>query len=144
MSASTELLCIKNDLYDEVDILGGRKLNKTIARYFSNGKKQMLVVFNEEAIPAIAELIASMEVKGKMLVYVFSPGNYPFEDEFVDVLDKVELCALPAAIYNAYMKVLPKKKTVLLSDVQEDAVSESDDADAADNNGYLNINFEEA
>lgn len=30
--------------------------------------------------------------------------------DFDEVTDKVTLCALPAAIYNAYMKVLPKRK----------------------------------
>jgi adenine-specific DNA-methyltransferase len=110
MEASIELLCIKNDLYAEVDSLLGKKLNKKVVRYFDNGEKRMLVVFKEEAIPAIAEEISKMEYSGRMMVYVFSPGNYAFEDEFVDVLDRVELCALPSAIYNAYLKVLPKKR----------------------------------
>lgn len=120
MNASTELLCIKNDLYSEVQSLSGKKLNSKLARYFDDGKKRMLVIYQEEAIPAIAELIAAMNYPGKMMVYVFSPGNYPYEDEFVDVLYKVELCALPAAIYNAYRKVLPKKKVVKLPEAEED------------------------
>ncbi len=137
MSASTELLCIKNDLYKESDSFAGRKLNKAVARYFNDGKKQMLIVFNEEAIPTLADLIASMDYSGKMLVYVFSPGNYPFDDEFVNVLDKVELCALPAAIYNAYLKVLPKKRRVLLPEAHEDNTEVGED-------DVLNLNFEEA
>ena len=80
----------------------------------------MLIIFNEEAIPAVVNLVNSLDYPGKMLIYVFSPGNYPFDDEFVSVLDKVELCALPAAIYNAYLKVLPKKRRVALPEVQEE------------------------
>ena len=120
MAASTELLCIKNDLYKESDTLAGHKLNKRIVRYFSDGRKRMLIIFNEEAIPAVVNLVNSLDYPGKMLIYVFSPGNYPFDDEFVSVLDKVELCALPAAIYNAYLKVLPKKRRVALPEVQEE------------------------
>lgn len=147
MYASTELLCIKNDLYTEVQELSGKKLNAKIARYFDDGKRRMLVVYQEEAIPAIAELIASMDYPGKMMVYVFSPGNYPYEDEFVEVLDKVELCALPAAIYNAYRKVLPRKKVVKLPEAEEDDTSVADTATESDNipspEGQLNLNFGE-
>ncbi len=120
MAASTELLCIKNDLYNEMDTFAGHKINKSVLRYFNDGKNRMLVIFNEEAIPSIVELIGSMNISHRMLVYVFSPGNYPYEDEFIDVLNKVELCALPAAIYNAYIKVLPKKKRMLLPEIEDD------------------------
>ena len=50
---------------------------------------------------------------GKLKVYVFSPGRYAFNDNFREVEDKVELVALPAAIYDAYKKVLPKRKEKL-------------------------------
>ena len=107
----------------------------------------MLVIYHEEAIPAIAELIATMDYPGKMMVYVFSPGNYPYEDEFVDVRDKVELCALPAAIYNAYRKVLPRKKVVKLPEAEDDDTSVDDVATVSDSipspEGQLNLNFGE-
>ena len=147
MHASTELLCIKNDIYKEVEVLSGKKLNSKVARFFDDDKKRMLVVYQEEAIPAIAELIASMDYPGRMLVYVFSPSNYPYEDEFVEVLDKVELCALPAAIYNAYRKVLPKKKVVKLPEAEGDedivtpAVAEEENPSGVE--GQLNLNFGE-
>lgn len=81
-----------------------------------------------------------------MLVYVFSPGNYPYEDEFVEVLDKVELCALPAAIYNAYRKVLPHKKVMRLpeadgNDVAITAIPKEVNPSGVE--GQLNLNFEE-
>lgn len=133
MAASTELLCIKNDLYIEKDVMAGHKLPKRYGRYFNDGKKQMLVIYNEEAIPEFAQLISTMDYSGKMLLYVFSPNNYPFEDEFVDVLDRVELCALPAAIYNAYLKVLPKKKKAILPGAEE----ETSESGEIENNGML-------
>ena len=55
MAASVDLLCVKNDLYDEVP-----------------------------------------------------RGDYAYNEEFEEVADKVELCALPAAIRNAYRRVIGK------------------------------------
>ena len=82
-----------------------------------------------------------------MLVYVFSPGNYPYEDEFVDVLDKVELCALPAAIYNAYRKVLPKKKVVKLPEAEDNDTNVATANDEVEKpsgvEGQLNLSFGE-
>jgi hypothetical protein len=36
------------------------------------------------------------------------------------VEDKVELVALPAAIYDAYQKVLPKRKEKLFEDLEKE------------------------
>ena len=108
--ASTGLLCIKNDLYNEAPF-GGRKMNPKYARYFENGKKKMLVIYEEQAIPTIANILASTPDDGiKTNVYVFSHGTYAYDDEFHEVKNRVNLCALPQAIYDAYQKVLPKRK----------------------------------
>lgn len=72
-----------------------------------------------------------MNIGGKVLIYVFAPGNYAYDDEFVDVLDKVVLCALPAAIYNAYQKVLPKRKSKLLEGVADDDASTEGNVDSS-------------
>ena len=134
--AATDLLCIKEDLYNEVKQFGSLKLKSLVARYFEGKDKRMLVIYNELAVPAIADEIAKMTLSGKVKIYVFAPGNYAYDDEFFEVQNKVELCALPAAIYNAYQKVLPKRKTKLLDDVQ-------DESEEVDNNGELNLNFGE-
>lgn len=107
--AATGLLCIKNDLYTEAPF-GGRKLNPNVARYFEHGDKRMLVIYNEQAIPFIAKIIATMPGEEKIKVYVFAYGSDPYEADFAEVKDRVTLCALPDAIYNAYKKVLPKRK----------------------------------
>ncbi|MEZ3550625.1 MAG: site-specific DNA-methyltransferase, partial [Muribaculaceae bacterium] len=83
--------------------------------YFSDGKKQMLIVYNEEAIYDIVDALEAMEVASPIIVYVFSPGNDAWNSEFESVSDKVRLTALPAAIYNAYKRVLPKPKNTLLT-----------------------------
>lgn len=115
VQASTGLLCIKNDLYTEAPF-GGRKMNPKYARYFENSRQRMLVIYEERAIPFIADIIKTMPEGEKIKVYVFSHGSYAYDDEFAEVADRVELCALPQAIYDAYQKVLPKRKPKFLVD----------------------------
>lgn len=116
VEASTGLLCIKNDLYTEAPF-GGRKMNQKYARYFDDGKQQMLVIYEERAIPFIAKIIKTLpESENKIKVYVFSHGSYAYTDEFAEVIERVEPCALPQAIYDAYIKVLPKRKPKFLVD----------------------------
>lgn len=116
VNAATDLLCIQNNLYEEQDFLiDGKKVSKSIARFFG----EMLVVYREEYAEEIAIAIGKMELKGKKLkVYIFSPGRYAFDDTFIDVQDKVELVALPAAIYDAYKHVLPKRREKLFEESQ--------------------------
>lgn len=114
VNLSTDMLCIKEDLYAEQPTFCGERTYKGIFRYFDDGQKQMLVIYREEVIDRLVELIYGMDVESKIKIYVFSPSEDPWEDSFEDVSDKVELCALPAAIYNAYRRILPKKKDAVV------------------------------
>lgn len=102
-------------------------MNPKYARYFENNGKRMLVIYEEQAIPFIADIIKTMPGGEKIKVYVFSHGSYAYDDEFAEVEDRVELCALPQAIYDAYQKVLPKRKPKFLVD---DLVTEIEAIDA--------------
>ena len=110
VAAATDLLCIKNDVYRELPSFGGQRLKPAAARYFDDGRTQMLIVYNELAVDAFVRVIAGMEVNGRIKVYVFSNNRYAYADNFESVADKVEVCALPAAIYDAYQKVLKPRK----------------------------------
>ena len=110
VAAATDLLCIKNDVYQEQSVFGGHKLKPTAARYFDDGRTQMLIIYNELAVDAFVEVIAGLEAGGRIKVYVFSNNRYAYADNFESVADKVEVCALPAAIYDAYQKVLKPRK----------------------------------
>ena len=117
VTAATDLLCIKEDLYEEQGAFGRLALERQDARYFDNGRKQMLVIYQEERVDDIAEEIKGMDFgKGRLKIYVFSPGRYAFDDNFTEVADKVELVALPAAIYDAYQSVLPKQTDIALEE----------------------------
>jgi adenine-specific DNA-methyltransferase len=57
-------------------------------------------------------------------VYVFSNGQYPFTEEFEEVLPYVTLCALPDAIYKAYQNVLPKRHRPQVPEMEESTAEE--------------------
>ena len=132
MLLASDMLCIKESLYTEHDEFGGMETLKNGFRYFTScnpgGKKQMLIVYNEEAIYDIVDILEDMEVASPIIIYVFSPGNDAWNSEFESVSDKVRLTALPAAIYNAYKRVLPKPMSILLNPKdtsKEEKVSEN-------------------
>ena len=110
VNLSTDMLCIKEDLYDEQDAFAGVKTCPQIFRFFANGDKQMLIIYREEYIEEIIGMIEKVEVATPIKVYVFSPSEDPASDLFESVADKVIPTALPAAIYNTYKRILPKKK----------------------------------
>lgn len=142
VEAATGLLCIKNDLYTKARF-GGRKLNSRYARYFENGEKRMLIIYEERAIPFIVNIIKDMPEGEKIKVYVFSHGSYAYDDEFAEMADRVTLCALPEAIYAAYKKVLPKRKPkFLVEDLVED-IAETEAAEEEQERNLFNMNNEE-
>ncbi|MDE6553758.1 MAG: site-specific DNA-methyltransferase [Muribaculaceae bacterium] len=114
VNLSTDMLCIKENLYLEKKSMGGVKTHPQIFRYFDDGKKQMLIIYREEYIEEIVGIIEKMDFKNPLKVYVFSPSEDPASELFETVADKVETTALPAAIYNAYKRVLPKPKDKLV------------------------------
>lgn len=112
MRAATDMLCIKEGIYNEVREFCGMKFKPSILRYFKESDgRQMLLIFDERAVEHIVPLLLQQtEDEGKLKVYVFSNGAYAYEDEFLELRDKVELCALPEAILQVYNKVLPQKE----------------------------------
>lgn len=139
MNLSTDMLCIKEDLYAEQSKFGEQPTYKNVFRYFDDGNKRMMIIYKEDAVLLLADLIQKTDYEGKMRVYVFSPSEDPWEGSFEEVQDKVELCALPQAIYNAYRRILPKKK-------EEAIANESTTTDNANQafDGLLNFDEEEA
>ena len=138
---STDMLCIRNDAYTELPFVG-KHINKGIARYFesADGKKRMLVIYQEEAIGALVQLIGTLpQHDNKLMVYVFSPNGYAYDDDFEDVADSVKLCAIPDAILNAYRRVLPKRKPQCLKEALEEMKREKAKAE----NQQTTLNFED-
>lgn len=121
MASCIDLLCIKNNIYHEEESFGGRKLKKSVLRYFKNNAGQMLVVLDERVVSLIVPMIAEVATKDNPLkVYVYSDGAYAYDDEFKEVLPFIELSALPAAFIQALESedVLPEQK------VKEEEIAE--------------------
>lgn len=125
---STDMLCIKENLYTEQKTFAGLPTFKNIYRYFEHGDKKMLVIYDERYVDEIVKMISSVETTSKIKVYVFSPSEDPWEASFEPVNDKVELCALPQAIYNTYKRILPKRRQKPIEPTEEeDALTGTDD-----------------
>lgn len=153
MNLSTDMLCIKENLYAEQKTFAGMPTYKNIYRYFAShdsgctrasakqasashslarnvehGDKKMLIIYDERYVDEIVKMIASVETASKIKVYVFSPSEDPWEASFEPVVDKVELCALPQAIYNTYKRILPKRRQKPIEPTEkEDALAGADD-----------------
>ena len=124
---ATDMLCIKENLYTELKTFAGMPTYKNIYRYFEHCDKKMLIIYDERYVDEIVKMIASVETDAKIKVYVFSPSEDPWEANFEPVNDKVELCALPQAIYNTYKRILPKRRQKSIEPTEEEdalAISE--------------------
>ncbi len=132
VKAATYLLCIKENLYNEEKITcKGKTLRKDYARRFTDGNNEMIVIYEPAVIKYIVEELKTWEKKESIKVYVFSEGRYAYDDDFKEVLEKITLCALPDAIYQAYRRVLPRRKRakqeieILNSEEQAEALADA-------------------
>ncbi|MFD2202804.1 site-specific DNA-methyltransferase [Shivajiella indica] len=122
---ATELLCIKEDTYKEVTSL----LEKADwHKLFTDGKgKYVYIVYDDlyidDAVELLEEFISEHQPEEKVKVYVFSNGQYAYTEEFESLAEKVELAALPDAIYKALAQVLPKENRENIPEL-EDELSE--------------------
>jgi adenine-specific DNA-methyltransferase len=109
---ATDMLCVKENIYNEERQFGSLNFKKGIARYFANNDKQMLIVYEPRAIEYIVKELhknASLASRQRPLkLYVYSDGAYAYNDEFEGLLDRVELTAMPNALIQALHNVLPE------------------------------------
>ena len=121
---ATELLCIKEDCYTTFPS------KEKWFKAFTSKSAQFIVIYDETKIEDSFEIIEALHAQktndNPVKVYVFSHGQYPFTEDFEEVLPLITLCALPDAIYKAYQNVLPKKKREVVPVLEEDAVGEEE------------------
>ncbi|GAA4074154.1 site-specific DNA-methyltransferase [Flavobacterium cheonanense] len=120
---STDLLCIKEDCYNNVS--KDFTLNEKEAKLFTNGLgKYMLVLYHSrnqmEVIEKLTAIIPTIATKEKIKLYAFSPEKETIEEDFFSVADKIEAVPLPDSIYNAYRATfrtlkLDKKQTATVA-----------------------------
>lgn len=119
---ATELLCIKEDCYQEVSShLNTKNWNKL----FTNGSGLFVYVvyddlYIEEAVEALTQFVQKEIPESKIKVYVFANGQYAYAEEFEDIAENITLAALPDAIYKAYQNILPKENKEFVPVLEED------------------------
>lgn len=92
----TEMLCIKEDTFEEVKITKQYKV-------FRNKKRYTGIVFDHQVIDDFKKEIA--KINGKFSLYIFSLGDDAFEEEFEDMKKKVKLSPIPEAILRVYRRI---------------------------------------
>jgi adenine-specific DNA-methyltransferase len=80
----------------------------------------------EDSIEIIKKIVNEKNNDNPIKVYVFSNGQYPYTEDFEEVLPYITLCALPDAIYKAYQNVLPKKKKEIIPVLEDDILGEEE------------------
>ena len=94
---STEMLCLKEDCFDEV--MEGRNF-----RIFKNGQdKHLGIIYDDDGIEPFKK--EAKKMKKQFVVYVFSLDESAREEEFEGVSDLVELRPIPAVILNVYKRI---------------------------------------
>lgn len=94
---STEMLCIKEGVYDLVKETEEFKILK------NPQEKYLGIIFYEDAIDDYKKEIEKL--KEKIVTYVFSLGDDPHRAEFEDAADKVELQPIPEVILRVYREI---------------------------------------
>ena len=94
---STEMLCLKEDCFDEV-----KKGNEF--KIFKNSKdKHLGIIYDDDGIDAFKK--EAKKINKKIVVFVFSLDESAREEEFEDVEELVELKPIPAVILNVYKRI---------------------------------------
>ena len=119
--ALTDLLCIKENVYDEKKAFGGLSLagKEQLIRYFADDARQMLLIYDTRVVPQVVNEIAKMPDGVNVKIYVFADGSYPYTADFESVLNKITLVAMPYSMNKALHNVLPVQDDVELNDKPE-------------------------
>ena len=93
---ATEMLCIKEDTFEEVKSTKQYKI-------FRNKKRYTGIIFDYQAIGDFKKEI--VKIDGKFNLYIFSLGDDTFDEEFEDIKKKVKLSPIPEAILRVYRRI---------------------------------------
>lgn len=111
MRGLKDLLCIKDNIYQEVKQFGSLSLKgkESMLRCFAEGKQKMLMVYDSRVIPYLVKEIMQMpKAETQIKIYLFADGAYPYTEDFAMVMDKVQLIPMPYAYLRAVKYSLPE------------------------------------
>ncbi len=94
---STEMLCLREDCFDEV--MQGHNF-----KLFTNSQgKNLGIIYDDDGIEPFKK--EAKKLRKSFIVYVFSLDESAREEEFEDVKKLVELKPIPAVILNVYRRI---------------------------------------
>lgn len=93
----TEMLCIKENTFDNVINKSEYKVYKNISNNYTG------ILFDQLAIPLFKEEIK--KIGTKISIYIFSLSDDTFESEFEDISEKVKLTPIPESILRVYKNI---------------------------------------
>jgi len=93
---ATEMLCVKEDAFEEVKSTKQYKI-------FRNKKRYTGIIFDHQAIDDFKKEIE--KINGRFILYIFSLGDDTFDEEFEDMKKKVKLSPIPEAILRVYRRI---------------------------------------
>ena len=118
-SALVDVIRVKEDCFNEVHSFGNLNLmgKETLLRFFEESEKRVLLVYDSRVIPYVVKELAQIPTSSVPIkVYVFADGIYPYKEDFRNVLDKVDLVAMPGAMLNALKYILPQPIDIRIDD----------------------------
>lgn len=93
---STEMICIKEDTFDEV-------LNKKYIKIFKNKNQYTAILFHLDYFDDFKKELRKLNKP--IHIYVFSLTNDTYENDFKDLRQKFDLCPIPESILEVYRKI---------------------------------------
>jgi adenine-specific DNA-methyltransferase len=132
--SSTDLLCIKEDCYNDITEANG--FNKKQCSILTNntGKYLIVVYHSRQQLQVCDQLVGYIktlkDISEKIRLYAFSPEKETLSEDFIEVADKIDAVPLPEAIYNAYRatfraikldKKQPVSKTISASEQESES-----------------------
>ncbi|MBQ0030737.1 MAG: site-specific DNA-methyltransferase [Bacteroidales bacterium] len=129
MQTCTDLLCIKENIYNET-AFGPKCVRPQFLRFFSNNNGDaLLIIFivDSRLVDYVNETVSALPDNGKRIkTYVYSENDYPYSDDFTPVASRLELVAMPAAMRNALRNVLPDPHKTPVLDVEENTAADGE------------------
>ncbi len=90
------MICVKEDTYEKV-------VANEQFKIFKNNEKYTGIIFDNLSIDHFKKTIE--DIDGHFSIYVFSLGDDTFDDDFIDIKEKVDLSPIPEAILRVYRRI---------------------------------------
>jgi adenine-specific DNA-methyltransferase len=103
--ASTELLCLKENCYNDLTEVHGLAPSQVRVFGGEGGRLLVVVYYSRQMLAVMEQLVAVVETIDRsqhIKVYAFGPEKETLVEDLYPIADRIEIVPLPDAIYQAY------------------------------------------